>query len=218
MKRSDINVLVCCEESQRVCLSFRNLGFNAFSCDLQKCSGGFPEFHFQRDCFEILKSPGTSGTLLTSAGTLVNISKWHLVIAHPPCTYLSKAGAFCLTQSRCKDDRIAQGFVAKTFFMKFLYLDVPHICVENPVPQRKFCLPPFTQIIQPFYFGDNFTKATCLWLKGLPILFAESLYFDSESWCKIHRSPKIRSKTFPGIANAMANQWGNFLISKYNLE
>lgn len=189
-----MNLLVCCEESQTVCKAFLEKGVNAFSCDIKPCSGGLPDRHLQGDCKLYIESP-----------ELIGINHWDIIIAHPPCTYLSKAGA-CNNQR--DPTRIEKGFSAAQFFYYFYNLDVPMICIENPVPQKIFGLPPYSQSVQPYNFGDPYSKLTLLWLKGLPPLIPTVAPYDEYvSWCKVHRSPTIRSKTFLGIAQAMADQW-----------
>lgn len=201
-----MKVLVACEESQAVTKELRRLGHEAYSCDIQPCSGGHPEWHLQVDALELLKL------------------KWDMIIAHPPCTYLSNLGAANLKRNGViNQERMAKAIEAKEFFMKFLKADCPRICVENPVPQKIHGLPPYTQIIQPYMFGHPWKKKTCIWLKGLPPLFATELVEPTDCWVKTthkgrpylyancenkgHRSAKMRSKTFPGIARAMAEQW-----------
>ena len=200
-----MKVLVACEESQEVCKAFRELGHEAYSCDIEPCSGGHPEWHLQCDALEMLKLP------------------WDMIIAHPPCTYLSNAGAnwlFDADHTIRDPEREKKGWEAKAFFEHFLNAKSSRIAVENPVPMRYWNLPPYHQIIEPYMFGDPWRKKTCLWLRGLPILMAtdivvpEGLWVGSTSDRKTkhklsgHRSAKIRSKTFPGIAKAMAEQWG----------
>lgn len=203
-----MRVLVACEESQAVCTAFRERGHEAYSCDIQPCSGGHPEWHIQADARELIKL------------------RWDLLIAHPPCTFLTAAGANLLFASdhTVKDpDREAKGWEARKFFMTFLNADCPRIAVENPVPMKHFGLPPYSQIIEPCMFGDPWRKRTCLWMKGLPLLFATDIVVPKGSWVgstsRIRsgyewagkRSAKERSKTFPGIARAMAEQWGGNL-------
>lgn len=202
-----MNVLIACEESQEVCKAFRAKGHRAFSCDLQPCSGGHPEWHIQDD-------------------VLKHLDGWDLIIAHPPCTYISNAGARWLYAGHeLNEQRYQKGLEGKEFFMKMLNADCEKIAVENPVPSSIYKLPKPTQIIQPFEFGEPWSKKTCLWLKGLPPLMATEIvpdhkpYCSSGSYSKTHDpkykgasraggAAKIRSKTFPGIAKAMADQWG----------
>lgn len=184
-------VLIACEESQRTCIAFRERGIKAFSADLKPCSGGHPEWHLQGDCREALYG-----------------FNWDLVIAHPPCTYLSKAGATLLFPDGIRDDdRWYKLLAARDFFMEFYNYHECPVCIENPVPFVGV-LPSYDQIIQPFYFGDPYKKATCLWLYELPPLVATDLVRPVGSWTAMHKSPTIRSKTFRGIANAFADQWG----------
>lgn len=224
-----INILVGCEESQAVTIELRKLGFNAFSCDIQECSGGHPEWHFKQDIFEVIKS-----------------KEWHCMIAFPPCTHLTVSGAMHFKQ-KIKDGRQQQGI---DFFMSMINAPIEHIAVENPIGimSSKYRKP--DQVIQPYFFGDGFTKTTCLWLKNLPKLQhfrTKDLFNDNvthvdtsneyKEWIdkktgKLKRQQmwyykaltdaknkdersKIRSKTFPGIASAMATQWGEYLINKY---
>ena len=204
-----MKVLVACEESQRVCISFRNRGHEAYSCDIQPCSGGHPEWHIQGDVIPLLNK------------------KWDLIIAHPPCTYLSNAGAVRLypKSGQLNVERYKKGLGAKEFFMLFYNADCPKIAIENPIPSRIYELPKYDQIIQPYQFGHPYSKKTCLWLKGLPKLQPTKIVTENIiSWVSggskdkygnqrknsgtKFRDPKIRSKTFWGIAKAMAEQWG----------
>lgn len=200
-----MRVLVACEESQAVCIAFRERGHEAYSCDIQPCSGGHPEWHIQADARELIKL------------------RWDLMIVHPPCTYLTKGVAnnlFCKDHTIKDPEREAKGWAAKEFFLVFWNADCPRIAIENPVPIKYFGLPPYSQIIEPCMFGDPWRKKTCLWLKRLPLLFATDIVVPKGSWVgsssRIRsgyewagkRSAKDRSKTFPGIARAMAEQWG----------
>lgn len=194
-----MKVLVACEESQTVCKAFRAKGHEAYSCDVLPCSGGRPEWHIQGDVLPLLKQ------------------KWDLIIAHPPCTYLSNAGArFLYPKGKLNTDRLILGNTAKAFFMEILESRCDKICVENPVPSKIFGLPPYTQTIQPYEFGHPFQKKTCLWLKGLPKLQPTNIVEKPQStkiagnWFNKggKERQKNRSKTFEGIAEAMASQWG----------
>ena len=203
-----MKVLVACEESQEICKAFRSRGHEAYSCDLQDCSGGYPEWHIKDDAQKIIKQ------------------KWDLIIAHPPCTYLSNAGARWLYPGKqLNEERYKKGLIAKDFFMKFYNADCAKIAIENPIPSKIFNLPKCSQIIQPYEFGEEWSKRTCLWLKGLPPLFATEIVYNYRPYCtsgsysryhdekykgasRVGGSAKSRSKTFPGIAKAMAIQWG----------
>ena len=206
-----MRILVACEESQAVTIEMRKLGHEAYSCDIQECSGGHPEWHIQADALEVLKI------------------RWDMVIAHPPCTYLTTSGAIRLfnPDHTVKDpERLEKGRRAAAFFMKIWGGDCPRIAIENPTPMKIFGLPRYSQIIEPYMFGDPWRKRTCLWLKGFPPLVAMmqapveplGLWVGSTSANRdptiydryeLHsnRDPKRRSKTFPGIAKAMALQW-----------
>ena len=144
-------MLVACEESQAVATAFREQGHEAYSCDTDDCSGDHPEYHIKADALELIKI------------------KWDLIIAHPPCTYLTNAGAVRMrVNGVIQQGRYEKAMQAKEFFMKFLKADCPRICVENPTPMKIIGLPPYTQAIQPYQFGHPYSKRTCLWLKNLP--------------------------------------------------
>ena len=209
-----MNVLVACEESQRVCTAFREKGHNAFSCDILPCSGGHPEWHIQGDVLEVL-NPMTKYdwndyiTFETMDGEEHWIEgKWDLIIAFPPCTHLAVSGARYFEQKR-KDGRQQQGI---DFFMEFAKADCEKIAIENPIGIMSTHYRKPDQIIQPWMFGHGETKATCLWLKNLPKLEPTNIVDGREQ--RIWKMPpgperaKERSKTFPGIARAFADQWG----------
>lgn len=209
-----MKVLVACEESQTVCMAFRAKGHEAYSCDLVEPSGGHPEWHILGDALEAIRG----GKVTTMDGQTHEVGKWDLLIAHPPCTYLSNAGARHLYKGGIlNEERLKKGIEAKDFFLRFWWSDVPKIAVENPVPSTVYRLPEYTQIIQPYQFGHPFQKKTCLWLKGLPKLTPTSA-IPAER-CETTKRAKWfnsggknrqanRAKTFPGIAAAMADQWG----------
>lgn len=216
-----MKVLVACEESQAVCKAFRECGHEAYSCDIQEPSGGHPEWHILGDALQSIRG----GQVTTMDGCVHDIGTWDLLIAHPPCTYLSNAGARHLYKNhQLQEDRVKLGIKARDFFMQFYNAEIPRICVENPVPSRVFCLPEYAQIISPWQFGHPYTKRTCLWLKGLPALIPTQVVQPIATWCpsssyaRKHDSrykgmfttdlAKNRAKTFSGIAAAMAEQWG----------
>jgi hypothetical protein len=213
-----MRVLIACEESQAVCIAFRELGHEAYSCDILPCSGGHPEWHIQNDVIAHLNDG------------------WDMMIAFPPCTHLAVSEAAWFEQKR-KDGRQQEGI---DFFMKFTQTDIPKWAIENPVGIMSKLYRKPDQIIQPYFFGDEAQKTTCLWLKGLPPLFhaSEPDLFNKEithtgkgniieypsgrkypEWVCTTRALKaddrsnIRSKTFPGIARAMAEQWGAILTA-----
>lgn len=200
-------VLIACEESQAITIEMRKLGLEAFSCDIQECSGGHPEWHLQCDVREILNQD------------------WDLMIAHPDCTYLTNAGVRHLhdhvTSKKGKKTKISGSarwvkmHEAAEFFMELWNANIDKICIENPIPHKyaKNIIGQYTQLIQPWMFGHGETKATCLWLKNLPKLKPTKIVEGREP--RIHKmSPsknraKLRSKTYSGIAKAIAEQWGN---------
>lgn len=210
-----MNVLIACEESQRVCTAFRERGHNAFSCDILPCSGGHPEWHIQGDALAILNG----GEIITMDKIVHNIENWDMLIAHPPCTYLSNAGArFLYPKGQLNEERLRKGLEAKDFFLRFLWSNIPKIAVENPIPSSVYMMPKYTQMIQPYMFGHPFKKKTCLWLKNLPELYATDLIPQEQcestkkagNWFNTGGKDRQgnRAKTFPGIDRAMAEQWG----------
>jgi len=206
-----MKVLLACEESQRVCIEFRKLGHEAYSCDILAPTGGHPEWHLQRDVLPLLEQ------------------EWDLIIAFPPCTDLAVSGAAWFERKR-KDGTQQKSI---EFFRKFTDLKCPMVAIENPVGIMSSLWRKPDQIIQPYMFGEPFSKKTCLWLKGLPLLKPTNIVDKGERVTfKSGRSmpkwysdafklpPKersiVRSRTFIGIAKAMAEQWGelNKLLKK----
>lgn len=215
-------ILLGCEESQAVCIEFRKLGHEAYSCDLLPCSGGHPEWHFQEDIFDV-----------------INREPWDLLICFPPCTHLAVSGAPHFAKKRA-DGRQQE---AIDFFLALANCKIPRIAIENPIGimSKHFRQP--DQIIQPWQFGDEAQKSTCLWLKNLPLLYhadkptlwsneithvgkGEFFEWTDGKTGKVKRQPKwyadafrlnakerasVRSKTFNGIAQAMASQWSPYL-------
>lgn len=232
-----MNVLVACEESQTVCKAFRERGHRAFSCDLQECSGGHPEWHIQGDVLPLLNGNCTFRTADTHTHT--QVGRWDLIIAHPPCTYLTVSGnrAFDTGKYGKKAEKRWKDRVeGAVFFMRFLTADCDKIAVENPIGIMSTVYRKPDQIIQPWQFAitesENTEKSTCLWLKGLANLspiHTEKPEIEWVEWtdektgrrkrqtkwyyetrCLVAKDrAKAASKTFPGIAQAMAEQWGN---------
>lgn len=210
-----MKVLVACEESQAVTTELRKLGHEAYSCDIQECSGGHPEWHIMGDVLPLLNG---NCEFVSMDGQKHKINgKWDMIIAHPPCTYLSNAGArFLYPKGVLNEERLAKGLEAKEFFMHFFNADCPRIAVENPIPSKVYGLPPYTQTVQPWMFGHPVQKKTCFWLKGLPPLEPTDIVTERQStkipgnWFNHggKERQKNRAKTFPGIAKAMAEQWG----------
>lgn len=229
-----MNVLVACEESQAVCKAFRKRGHRAFSCDLQECSGGHPEWHINGDVLPLLN--GRCEFVLQNGQTDRQTDRCDLIIAHPPCTYLTN----CATRSHSArmtpipkiNARTIERIDAMAFFMRFVFADCDRIAIENPVGVMNTCYRQPDQTIHPYMFAESeddlenyVTKATCLWLKGLLPLKTNHLpkpdnallfglrpngeaYHWTEKLCRAGGAPKARSKTFKGIAKAMAEQWG----------
>lgn len=186
-------ILVACEESQVVTIAFRSRGHEAYSCDIQECSGGHPEWHLQQDVTPLL------------------LEEWDAIIAFPPCTHLAVSGARWFAEKQADGRQQA----AVDFFIQCITANSEHIAIENPVGimSSRFAKP--DQIIQPWQFGHGETKTTCLWLKELPKLQPTNIVNGREH--RIHKmapSPdrsKLRSRTYTGIAEAMAEQWGSYL-------
>jgi len=204
-------ILIACEKSQIVTIQMRKLNIEAYSCDIKPCSGYHPKWHKQCDVLSLLKH------------------KWDMIIAFPPCTHLANSGARWFNEKR-KDGRQKK---AIAFFMQFINAQCQYIAVENPIGIMSTIYRQPNQIIQPYQFGDPYNKKTCIWLKGLPKLKPTHLFTKqdnfityknnkrmSEWYAKSFNLPTIerstvRSKTFPGIAKAMTNQWGNFILNKF---
>jgi hypothetical protein len=204
-----MKVLIACEESQVVCKAFREKGHEAFSCDIQECSGGRPEWHINRDVLEVINEG------------------WDLMIGHPPCTYISYAA----THVWNNPGRVFKRLEALYFFAKLWEAPIDKICLENPKSCASPVIAKYSQEIQPYYFGDRDYKTTWLWLKNLPPLkhYDSVSLFDDKTHTAIpepimvmstgkamhftdsiggKERAKLRAKTFPGIAKAMADQWG----------
>lgn len=221
-----MKVLIACEESQEVCRAFRTLGHEAYSCDIQEPSGGHPEWHILGDALKAIEG----GQIVTMDGQKHDVGKWDLMIAHPPCTYLTVTGNRWFNVERYGDaaiNRLANRHEAVNFFMEFALSGIPKIAIENPVGCMSTAWRKPDQIIHPYMFGDPARKATCLWLKGLPKLTPTDMVnpviihyqngkgTDNPWHMETMKLPpkeraKARSKTFPGIAKAMAEQWGKY--------
>ena len=233
-----MKVLIACEESQAVCKAFREKGHEAYSCDIFECSGGHPEWHIQGDVREILNAKPVNHRVYGADSVSVFLGikfetmdgkehiikhSWDLIIAHPPCTYFSTAGANWLFRGgKLDEDRYKKGLEMKQLFMDIYNANCPRIAIENVRAMKIWELPQHSQEIQPYQFGHPFSKATRLWLKNLPPLMATDIVVPEAKWiscgnrsnrtaqnkavCKAYNNK--RSKTFPGIAKAMAEQWG----------
>lgn len=217
-----MRILVACEESQAVTKELRRLGHEAYSCDIIECSGGHPEWHIMQDVPPLLDGH-CEFKCMDGQSHKIDV-KWDMIIAHPPCTYLTNAGARHLWKGhQLNQERYLLGLEAKEFFMAFLNADCERVAVENPIPSKVFELPKYTQIIQPYEHGHPYTKRTCLWLKGLDPLKPTDVVDPVATWCPSgsyshkhgdkHRGmftkdrARNRSKTFPGIAKAIAEQY-----------
>lgn len=207
-----MKVLIACEESQEVCKAFRDLGIEAYSCDLKECSGGHPEWHLKMDVFQAIQ-----------------LEKWDLMIAHPPCTFLATSGNRWMNDKVHYPNRAKDREEAIEFFLKIANANIEHIAIENPIGVMSSVWRKPNQIIQPYQFGDKAQKTTCLWLKNLPSLIPTNIvdkgefhitkggkkqpqwYYDA-LWTKTQEDRRtMRSKTFPGIAKAMAKQWSEYI-------
>ena len=220
-----MKILVACEESQAVCKEFRNLGHEAYSCDIIECSGGHDEWHIKEDVLPLLNG---NCSFKTTDGVEHRIDgTWDMIIAFPPCTYLTVTGNSWFNIEKYGEkamQRHKDREEAIKFFMAFANADCPRIAIENPVGVMSSKWRKPNQIINPYEFGDPFEKRTCLWLKGLPELMPTNIvevparkeydsgrsmpawYADAWKLPKNERA-KLRSKTFPGIAHAMSTQW-----------
>lgn len=242
-----LNVLVACEESQRVCTEFRRLGHNAFSCDLLECSGGHPEWHFHQDVLKVIKNGG--GKLQNGEEYYIN-GKWDLMVAHPPCTFLAVSGAKWYYHPDDKDlpidkrrphpnfpNRAKDREDGANFFMELANADIKYIAIENPVGIMNTRWRKPDQVVQPYHFGDSASKKTCLWLKNLPQLKYTNVvdpgeyiefgsgkrlakwYSDGLTKTKTPEERRTwRSKTFPGFAKAIAEQWSEYVIREMEKE
>ena len=221
-----MKVLVACEESQAVCKAFRERGHEAYSADLQECSGGHPEWHIKGDCLPLIDG---DCSFITEGGQWVNIEgRWDLIIAHPPCTYLTCSGERWFDTEKYgkeAEKRWRDRVEGAVFFMRFVAANCDRIAIENPVGIMGTLYRPADQIVQPYRHGSKARKATCLWLKNLPILKATQIE-EPELKKYVCKNGKVvtfsadygfgfgdenkrrRSKTYPGIAKAMAEQWG----------
>lgn len=213
-----MKVLAACEESQAVATAFRRLGHEAYSCDVEPCSGGHPEWHIQQDVLPLLDG---RCRFCTADGRQHAVDgEWDMILAFPPCTHLAVSGARYFKEKR-RDGRQQRGI---DFFLRFVRADCGRVAIENPVGIMSTVYRRPDQIIQPYEYGHAERKRTCLWLKGLPPLvptrvvrpelhicangLADSRWHYDTYSLPPKRRAKERSKTFPGIAQAMAEQWG----------
>lgn len=209
MNRKYINVLIACEESQIEMQAFRNAGFNAFSCDIQKpCRGADLRYQIQGDVRPYLSGKSVFRTM---DDKLHRLNKWHLIIAHPPCTYLCRVSSvWMVIGGKVDEERYRKMLEAREFFLECLGARADFVAVENPLPMARAQLPPPDCFIQPSWFGHPYTKKTLFWLRNLPPLMPECDVAEIKQYVRCCRG-KYRSRTFEGIAKAMAGQWGAFV-------
>lgn len=217
-----MKILIACEESQEVTKAMRRLGHEAYSCDVIDQSGGHPEWHIMQDVIPLLNGRCTFKTADGNTHTITG--KWDMIIAFPPCTFMSKAGARWMypKAGQVDPERLKKARAAKAFFMTIYNADCDKIAIENPRPLKIVGLPKPSQVIQPYQFKHPFSKATLLWLKNLPSLIPTGImekytpFLPSNTGCfsrggggsrGVAHDAKTAAKTFPGVAEAMATQW-----------
>lgn len=216
-------VLIACEESQAECAAFRALGHLAFSCDIQECArNGNPDWHIKGDVTPYLHG---RTDFVTQSGVQLSVSRWDLIIAHPPCTYLSKVGASWLYKNpdlgvvfgnryvMVNAERFAQMRKARDFFFECLNAKAPFVAVENPIPMAMAQLPKPNTYACPSWYGVKYTKKTLYWLKNLPPLMAELDFPEPKCYVSISRG-KYRSRTFTPLASAIARQWSAYILDR----
>lgn len=218
-----LNVLIACEESQAECKAFRELGHNAYSCDIQPCKpSGVPTWHINHDVTPYLAG---ETTFTTQDGVQLNVDHWDLMICHPPCTYLCKVGSPWLHKEptipitvngvrlKLNEERYRKMLKAREFFFACLNAKAPYVAVENPLPMKLAGLPKPSFFACPSWYGVKYTKKTLYWVKNLPPLMSEIDYPDPKSFVHSSRG-KYRSRTFPELARAIARQWSAWIISQ----
>lgn len=210
-----LNVLIACEESQAECRAFRALGHHAYSCDIQPCrKGGRKDWHIKGDV-----TPYLDGVtqFYTMDGRHHHLSRWHLIICHPPCTYLCKVSAVWMRRGGELDpDRFEKMQLGREFFFKCLNAKAPYVAVENPLPMAIARLPKPTCYLDPSWFGVKYTKKTLFWLKGLPPIMPVIINPDAKCYVSASRG-KYRSRTFPQVAMAIAAQWSEVCVRELNI-
>lgn len=207
-----LNVLIACEESQAECIAFRELGHNAFSCDIQPCRpGGHPEWHIHGDVTPYLNG---QATFTTQDGQQHTIENWDLIIAHPPCTYLCKVSSVHMVKNGVVQlERYTQMMKAREFFFLCLNASAPYVAVENPLPMARAQLPRPSCFVHPSWFGVKYTKKTLYWLRNLPPIMAVIDYPNPRQFVRASRG-KYRSRTFPQLARGIAKQWSQYIIEQ----
>lgn len=211
-RRTVLRVLVICEESQRVATAFRELGHEAYSCDLQQAGGHRPEWHIRCRAEWFLQG---NTTFNTQDGRFHCVDHWDLIIAHPPCTYICKLSSVQLVKDGQVDPlRLEKMYQAVAFFHMCLDAPAKYVAVENPIPMKRAGLPRPTTYVEPFWYGSKYTKKTLLWLKNLPPLMPERVKIPTGSLVHCSRG-KYRSRTYQGLAEAMARQWSAAILENY---
>lgn len=216
-----LNILIACEESQAECLAFRELGHNAFSCDIQACRrGGIPEWHIQGDVTPFLRG---ETQFRVQSGAQISVHRWDLIIAHPPCTYLCKVSSIHMLANpdytiiwhgqvkRVNKARYTLMLAARSFFFECLNAEAPFVAVENPIPMAIAQLPRPSCYACPSWFGVKYTKKTLYWLRNLPPVMATLEYPNPKEFVRCSRG-KYRSRTFPELAAALAHQWSEYIL------
>lgn len=208
----DVYVLIACEESQAECQAFRDLGFTAYSCDIQPCRpGANPYWHIQGDVTPLLHGDTAFNV---QAGFLRCVPRWDLIIAHPPCTYICKVSSVWMVKNgEVNQQRYEQMLKGVEFFRECLGAAAPFVAVENPIPMARAGLPKPSCFIHPSWFGVKYTKKTLYWLRNLPPIMPEIIYPNPKEF--VHNSRgKYRSRTFPEVARAIARQWGDYILDE----
>lgn len=216
---TSLRVLIACEESQAECIAFRNLGHEAYSCDVQKCRpGGHPEWHIHSDVLPLLDG---LQDFLTQDNTPHHVESWGLIIAHPPCTYLCKVSSVQLTKHGQVDPiRLCKLKMARDFFYRCLHAKATYVAVENPLPMALAQLTAPSCFIQPSWFGVKYSKKTLYWLRNLPPIVPTVEYPNPKQFVRASRG-KYSSRTFPEVAQTIASQWSSFILGdleRRNLE
>lgn len=209
-----LNILIACEESQAECKAWRELGHTAFSCDIQPCKrNGRPEWHIWGDVSELLQGRTRFQTM---DGKLHRLTKWDLIIAHPPCTYLCKISSVHMMKNGVlQTERYQKMLDAREFFFRCLSAQADYVAVENPLPMARARLPKPSCYACPSWFGVKYTKKTLYWLKNLPPIMAEKVYGSAKSYVHCSRG-KYRSRTFPAMAMGIAKQWERYILDDLN--
>ena len=211
-----LNVLIACEESQAECLAFRELGHNAYSCDIQPCLvKGNPSWHIHGDVTPYLQG---KTQFVTQDGVLRSVPSWDLIIAHPPCTYICRVSSVWLVKKKdghdiIDPDRLKKMQAGVKFFKKCLNAAAHYVAVENPIPMKRAGLPKPSFYACPSWFGVKYTKKTLYWVKNLPPLVAQIDYPNPKVYVKASRG-KYRSRTFPQLARAIAKQWSEYILDE----